>query len=230
MKKRILVVDEDQLILYALAKALKDDAYEVETAATATTAMDKLSSCRYDVCLLNLSLSDLSGLGLMKIIKDNCPETSIILMTADSLDAYNLSEIYVQAISNGACHIIRKPFNISDVAEAVQQVLIGEKTFSLAFNIKDDDSEKKSRKHARKPWSEKIYFQTSVIHEGVSTRLSVEADTVDISDSGVGFLTQYPLKESQVISFDEKLENRLGVVAWSKMVDEKNCRVGAKFS
>jgi DNA-binding response OmpR family regulator len=192
--------------------------------------MEKLSSCRYDLCLLDLSLSDLSGLGLMKIISDNCPETKIILMTADSLDTYDLSEIYIQAISNGACHIIRKPFNISDVAEAVQQVLLGEKNFSLAYSIKGTDTEKKSRKYPRKPWTQKIYFQTSVIHEGVSTRLSVQADTVDISDSGVGFLTQYPLKESQVISFDEKLDNKLGVVAWSKMVDEKNCRVGAKFS
>lgn len=230
MKKRILVVDEDQLILYALSKALKDEELEVVTAATSNSAIEKLSSCRYDLCLLDLRLTDLSGLGLMKIIRDNCPETKIVLMTADSLNSRDLSDIYIHAISNGACHIIRKPFNINDVAEAVQQVLEGDESLASAFDFNHSAYQKKSRKHPRKPWNEKIYFQTSIIHQGVSTRLSVEADAVDISDSGIGFLTQYPLKESQVISFDEKLDNRMGVVAWTKMVDEKNCRVGAKFS
>jgi DNA-binding response OmpR family regulator len=230
MKKRILVVDEDQLILYALAKALKDEEIEVVTAATTSTAIEKLSSCKYDLCLLDLRLTDLSALGLMKIIRDNCPATKIILMTADNIAPPDLSEIYIHAITNGACHIIRKPFNLSEVAEAVQQVLAGVENLSIALAFNDADCEKKSRKHPRKPWNEKIYFQTSIIHQGISTRLSVEADTVDISDSGIGFLTQYPLKESQVISFDEKLDNKLGVVAWSKMIDDKNCRVGAKFS
>jgi hypothetical protein len=43
-------------------------------------------------------------------------------------------------------------------------------------------------------------------------------------------LTRYPLRESQVISFDEKVDNRSGVVVWSKMVDEEYCRAGIRFA
>jgi len=43
-------------------------------------------------------------------------------------------------------------------------------------------------------------------------------------------LSQYPLKEFQVVGFDEKMGNRTGVVVWSKMVDEENCRIGVRFA
>ena len=43
MKKQILVADEDQLILYALSKALKDVGCEVKTAATVPDATETLS-------------------------------------------------------------------------------------------------------------------------------------------------------------------------------------------
>ena len=70
----------------------------------------------------------------------------------------------------------------------------------------------------------------SVIHEGVYTRLSMKAQTVDISDSGVGLLTSYPLRESQIIGFEEKMNNRVGVVAWSRMIDRESFRVGVRFA
>ena len=90
-----------------------------------------------------------------------------------------------------------------------------------------------SKENQEKPQAtleENISFQLSVIFQGISTRLFVEAQAVDVSDSGIGLVTPYPLQKSQVIGFDEKLKNRTGVVAWSKMTDEENCRVGVKFA
>ena len=74
MKKHILVVDKDPLILYALTKALKDDGCEVKTAETSSDAIEKLSYCPYDVCLLDGQLTDLNGLDLIKVINDICPD------------------------------------------------------------------------------------------------------------------------------------------------------------
>ena len=70
----------------------------------------------------------------------------------------------------------------------------------------------------------------SVIERGNYTRKSFEARTVDISEDGIGLLTPHPLNESQIISFDERVDNRTGVVVWSKMIDEENCRVGVRFA
>jgi len=230
VKNYILVVDDDQLILYGLAKILTNDGYEVITAGTAAEAIEKLSYCPYDLCLLDVHLPDLSGLELMVIIRDMCPKTKIVIMTASFLDFDELSDNNTSAIANGASQFIPKPFNLCDISDVVQRALKGEENFQAGIRLSGKSTEKKSRKRPRTPWDESIVFQMSIIDQGDYTRKSLEARAVDISDNGIGLLTPYPLKELQVIGFDEKMENRIGVVVWSKMIDEDNCRVGIRFA
>jgi CheY-like chemotaxis protein len=230
MKKRILVVDEDELVLYALSKALENDGCEVKTTGSVTSAMEKLTQFSCDLCFLDMDLTKSHNTEIISKIREVCPDTKIILMAADHFSPDDICENFIQAInSDGSCHIIPKPFNLYDVTEMVQNVFDGKFTNIYPYQFIGAGFEKKSRKHPRNPWTEKIFFQTTIIHQGVNTRLSVEAEAVDISDCGIGFLTPYPLKELQVISFDEKLDRKIGVVAWSKMLDRENCRVGVKF-
>ena len=229
-QNNILVVDDDQLILFGLARALNDDAYIVKTAATAKEAIEKISYCTYDLCLLDIHLDDLNGLELMKFIKGKSPETKIIIMTASCIDSLDISENIDTALANGACHFIAKPFNLCDIKEVVKKVLSEEDNYHTGFRFTGSGFVKKTRKSPRKPYKENIGFQMSVIDQGNFTRWSLEAQAVDLSDSGIGLLVQYPIKESQVIGFDEKMGNKTGVVAWSKMIDEENCRVGVRFA
>lgn len=230
MQKLVLVVDDDELILYSLARALKEQSYYVDTAATGTEAIEKISCSIYDLCLLDIHLPDMNGLELMKRMKHACPEVKIIIMTASCLDASELSENNDAAIANKACHFIPKPFNLSELTDVMQQVLTGEENAEIGFRFTGSAFEKKSRKTPRKPYKENIPFQMSVIDQGNYTRWSLVAQAFDISDRGIGLLSQYPLRESQVIGFDEKMNNRIGVVVWSKMMDEGNCRVGIRFA
>lgn len=229
MKKQILVADEDQLILYGLAKSFKDDGCEVKTASTATAAIKKLSHCSYDLCLLDVHLADSNDQRLMKMIQDICPHTKIIIMTTSYLDSPELSENINTAIAIGAAHFIAKPFSLCDVTEVVRQVLAEGENFHTQFRYNGSGFTEKSRKHPRKCYIEKISFQMSVIENGVPTRWSLEAKAVDISGSGIGLLSRYPLEKSQIIGFDEEMGNRTGVVVWSIMIDEEKCRVGLEF-
>ncbi|MBI5558363.1 MAG: response regulator [Deltaproteobacteria bacterium] len=230
MEKNILVVDDNQLILYGLARALHSGSFAVQTATTAQMAVEKLSCCPYDLCLLDVHLADLNGLELMKMIKDICPKTKFIIMTASCLDSPELRENINEAMASGACHFIAKPFNLREVTEVVRWVLTEGADFHTGFRFTGSGFVKRSRKNPRKPCGENIDFQMSVIDQGTSTRWSLEALAVDISDGGLGLLSQYPLKESQIIGFDEQMGNRTGVVAWSKMTDEGNWRVGIRFA
>jgi DNA-binding response OmpR family regulator len=230
VKKNILVVDDNQLILYGLAKALQSESFAVQTASTAQMAVDKLAHCPYDLCLLDVHLPDVKGLVLLKVIKDISPTTRIIIMTTSCLDSPEVSENISAAIAHGACHFIAKPFNLHEVTDVVQQVLTEGEGFHSGFRFTGTGFVKKSRKTPRKPCCENIRFQVSVIDNGIFTRWSLEARAVDLSDGGMGLVTPYPLKESQVIGFDEKMGNRTGVVVWSRMVDAENCRAGIKFA
>ena len=229
MNKNILVVDDNELMLYGLLKVLQAESFTVQVASTAQTALKNLAYCSYSLCLLDIKLSDFCGLELMKIIKDVCPHTKIIIMTTSYLDSPELSENINTAIAIGACHFIAKPFNLCDVTEVVRQVLAEGENFNTPFRYNDSDFTEKSRKHPRKCYIEKIPFQMSVIENGVPTRWSLEAKAVDISGSGIGLLSRYPLEKSQIIGFDEEMDNRTGVVVWSLMIDEENCRVGLEF-
>ena len=230
VKNHILVVDDDQLILYALAKVLREDGYEVVTAATATDAIEKLSYCPYDLCLLDIHLPDLNGLDLMRIIRDMCPKTKVVIMTASYLSPTELSENNRKALQGGANRFISKPFNLCDIREVMQQVLTGVENGEDGFRFTDKGIVKKSRRTPRKPYNEIVWFQMTVIEEGASMRRSLEAQAIDISDTGIGLVTGHSLKESQVISFDGKMDNRMGVVVWSKITEDGKCMAGVRFA
>jgi len=231
MKKYILVVDKDPLILYALTKALKDDGCEVKTADTSIEAVESLSDCPYDLCLLDIQLAEVNGFRLKEAINDICPETKIILMTTDLLTPLEASQKIHDDIAPGKCFLIPKPFAICDITDVVQQVLKGdEEKLTVTGFLEIDKEEEKTRKHVRTACDGDICFRMSVIHEGICTRLSMKAQIVDISDSGIGLLTSYPLRETQVVGFDEKMNNRVGVVAWSRMIGKESFRVGVRFA
>jgi CheY-like chemotaxis protein len=230
MKKNILVVDDDRLILYALTKILSEQGYNVVTAETATRAIEKISFCPFDLCLIDVHLPDLNGIELMKVIKGICPITKIMIMTASYLNLNELSGYLENAFANGASQFITKPFDSCDLTEMIEKVLLGKTEHSENNRFDSTGSEKKSRKHSRNIFNKNVFFQVSVIEEGDYTRKSLEGQGIDISDSGIGFFTLHPMHESLVVSFDESLDNRMGVVVWSKMEDEDKCRVGVRFA
>lgn len=230
MNKNVLVVDDDQLILYGLARALKQGAYKVQTASSATMAVDKLGLCPYDLCLVDLHLPDLNGIELMRIIKDICPRTRIIVMTASCADFPEFREHMAEAIQNGACHFIPKPFNLSEVTEIIDRTLTGEGEFHPDLMARADEFFKTTRRSNRKPHGEPVNFWMTIIEEGEARRKRFAAKSVDIGEEGIGLLSRYPLMVSQVVGFEEELEYRSGVVVWSTLLDNQTCRAGIKFA
>ena len=123
MKKRILVIDDDLLIRYGLERGLSQAAVEVVTAATAGAAMQEMRAGSFDLCLLDIHLPDRNGLELLATIRQLCPKTRVIIMTASLLDDVELSDNIRQAAANGASHFIPKPFELSAVREIIARAL-----------------------------------------------------------------------------------------------------------
>jgi len=231
VRKKILVVDDDELVLYGLEKALQSEGVEVTTAATASEAVLKLSNCPYDLCLLDVHLPDFSGMVLLKIIKDICPKVKVIIMTASYVDDRSLGDNIRETIRNGACHFIAKPFNLRELKDIVVQALHTDDGFHTGFRFNEDRIfERKARREERKPFAGDIQYSMSVIENGEDSRLLLLGRAVDLNRHGVGFLTEYPLRPSQAVSFDHEMIRRSGLVAWSTMIDEQICRVGVRFA
>jgi two-component system NtrC family response regulator len=105
---RILVVDDEPGIRSGLSRALACDAYEVSTAADALEALAAFRERRHQLILLELRMpGPLSGLDLIRHVKEERPETLVIVVTA-----YGSIETAVEAMRLGALDYVTKPVNL----------------------------------------------------------------------------------------------------------------------
>jgi two-component system, response regulator, stage 0 sporulation protein F len=109
---RILVVDDERLVRWAIAETLAAQGYEITEACDAESARRAILAAdpRPDVVFLDLRLPDSSDLGLANFIRTHAPRSRIILMTA-----YGTPELLVEAAALGI-PIIAKPFDMNDLS------------------------------------------------------------------------------------------------------------------
>jgi DNA-binding NtrC family response regulator len=117
-KPTILVVDDDPDILVLLRYRLEQLGYTVNTAAHGTEALSKLASDQPTLVLLDLRLPRLSGLDVLKQIKQTLPEVTVIVMTA-----YATVEKAVEAMKEGAVDFLTKPLTPGHLELVVQKAL-----------------------------------------------------------------------------------------------------------
>ncbi len=108
--KKILIVDDDPLILYALSRALSSDDVEINTVLTGEEAIAQICSQFYVLCFLDIFLPDLNGLAVMNRLKEISPKTKIAIMTASHVD-----DDMKRAVDDTADYFIAKPFNLFQI-------------------------------------------------------------------------------------------------------------------
>jgi DNA-binding NtrC family response regulator len=115
---RVLVVDDELLIRWALREALGDRGFEVIEAVDGRSAVRALgeASPPPDVVLLDYRLPDSDGLALLTTIKSLVPRGQVILMTA-----YGTSEVTSGARDLGAYRVVIKPFEVHEMAALIAQ-------------------------------------------------------------------------------------------------------------
>jgi len=113
----VLVVDDEQLIRWSLTSRLADEGYRVLEADTAADALKKVRA-GVDLVLLDYRLPDSDGLSVLKQIKEDNPDTLVILLTA-----FSSVDTAVDAMKHGAYHYAKKPFDVDEIVLLVEKAL-----------------------------------------------------------------------------------------------------------
>ena len=101
--KRILVVDDDSYVRSGTEEILLRKGYEVDTAGSATAALQALEGAEYDLMLSDIKMPGMSGLELLEKVVPQWPELTVVLMTA-----YGAIDDAVRAMRNGAYNYVLK--------------------------------------------------------------------------------------------------------------------------
>ncbi len=117
MPKKVLVVDDEKLIVKGLRFALEQDDMEVDTAYDGEEAVEKAREGNYDIILLDLMLPKLDGMQACQQIRE-FSDVPIIMLTAkgDDMDK-------ILGLEYGADDYITKPFNILEVKARIKAII-----------------------------------------------------------------------------------------------------------
>jgi DNA-binding NtrC family response regulator len=114
---RILIVDDDRRIVQLLSDCFKH-AYTVEVAMNAGEALAIVRRQRPDLVLLDLMLPGVSGMHLLKEIKETDPTIAVVMVTGS-----NDVGLATEAVEHGAAAFVRKPFGLAHLDRLVTEVL-----------------------------------------------------------------------------------------------------------
>jgi CheY-like chemotaxis protein len=120
MSKRILIVDDDELILIALGELLRPQGYEVHTVARPAEALERLEREEFDLLLLDVIMPEMDGFELCRKIrqKEIQKDTPIIFLTAKSRE-----EDREKGLEAGANLFLSKPISPDRLLALIAQAL-----------------------------------------------------------------------------------------------------------
>jgi two-component system nitrogen regulation response regulator GlnG len=114
----LLVVDDEPNVLYSIEKLFRSNDLEVVTAPTGRQGIELARRRPPDVAIIDVRLSDLSGLDVFDEIRRIDPRTPVVVVTA-----YAATETAIEAMKRGAFEYLLKPIDLHQLREVVQKAL-----------------------------------------------------------------------------------------------------------
>lgn len=127
---RILVLDDEEPILFAMREYFESQGYQVDCAKETREAEAFLARSRYSVVTVDLHLGGLDGregLDLVSIIRERYRETKVIILTA-----YGSTEVENQALRLGVDAFLHKPKPLPEVEQIVRELIVTSRERAVA--------------------------------------------------------------------------------------------------
>ena len=121
MKGTVLVVDDERAICIAIQRLLAGRGYDVDTVSSGEEAVERLGRRPAHLVITDLNLKRLSGMDLLRWMREHAPETAVVMITA-----YGSEKVAVEAMKLGAADYVPKPFDNDELELVVDRVMEGQ--------------------------------------------------------------------------------------------------------
>lgn len=124
MSKRILLVDDDRIVIMILQRSMEeiDTQHVIDTCSDAKEALSMMAENSYNLLITDYQMPRMNGAELAKEVRKMSPQTQIVLMSAH--DEHSMRELIQAKV--GGIHIdlfLEKPTTIEKVANAIQSTI-----------------------------------------------------------------------------------------------------------
>ena len=137
MKPRILIVDDEEIVVRSCLRILASDSYHVESVGDGWEALRRIDENGYDILVLDIMMPKIDGLEVLQHVKERHPDIDVIMMTG-------LSQIQtaVRAMKLGAFDYLSKPFEPDELKLVVDRALEKRRLLQENRSLKSEVSSK----------------------------------------------------------------------------------------
>jgi DNA-binding NtrC family response regulator len=137
MSARILIVDDEEIVVRSCLRILGGGDYDVESARNGREALGKIDENDYDVVILDIMMPEIDGMEVLQRVKEAHPDVDVIMVTGHSQ-----IETAVRSMKLGAFDYLPKPFDPDELELVVQRALERRRLLQENLHLKTEVSSK----------------------------------------------------------------------------------------
>ncbi len=115
---KILIIDDELIMRESLAGWLERDGHYVEKARSGEDALEMIKHTRFDILLVDIKMEGMSGLEVLKKVKEDDPDVDVVMITA-----YGSIPTAIEAIKTGAYDYLLKPFDPNELGMLINKII-----------------------------------------------------------------------------------------------------------
>ena len=116
-KIKILVLDDEEIVVTRLKPSLEKDGYIVETFTDSRQAKARLEQQKFEIVITDLKMANIDGMQLFYYVKEKWPDTAVIIISG-----FATMKVAQEAMQAGVRDVIAKPFKISRIKELIVKI------------------------------------------------------------------------------------------------------------
>jgi two-component system, NtrC family, response regulator HydG len=117
MTMRVFIIDDDRDHAESIADVLAMRGYDTELAFSGEAGLARFREADFDIVFMDVKLPGMNGVETFFEFRKIRPDVKVMLMTG-----FSLEQLVAQAVDNGALGVLRKPFEIRDLLDVLDQV------------------------------------------------------------------------------------------------------------